>query len=398
MSAFCGVVGRVAQLQNIISRPELNGAYVSIQAYLPETDRFSARILPSPNTNADSLTIAVKLASIAVCWQQEQFEKEITVIHLEQLKQSAQKKLLNFVSDGSQRIVGAKTALRSTGIPDPKTKHFGDVDVALTAEDGMAEFEDIHFIGTEKDEHVDAVVCSKGHFIAFRRCVFDTIRIFVGVNVVFENCVIDAGVLRMMTIGVCVKNDASTTLLNCVIRNCGTGVVGLTRSRICMKHCLFENCVNGATFDAKLKSIDMFRCSVMCNPHDGGSCVHVSTSGSATICHCRMENRAGMGITLGGKAKHITRVLISDCHILGCQHGLVVEYGEFAATISTTVFRNNFKCGLMVFPAAIGHLTVSQCHMVDNGAKNIVNGSAAEDMLMVDGVVQKAVQVPYMSS
>ena len=38
MNSYIQVVGRLAELRNIVSRPELNGAYVLIQAYLPDSD------------------------------------------------------------------------------------------------------------------------------------------------------------------------------------------------------------------------------------------------------------------------------------------------------------------------------------------------------------------------
>lgn len=70
MSLRGDLVGRLAQLHGIVSKPELNEVYVIIHAYLPENDRFSVQTLPSPNGNDDAVNIAVKLGSLVLCSQE----------------------------------------------------------------------------------------------------------------------------------------------------------------------------------------------------------------------------------------------------------------------------------------------------------------------------------------
>lgn len=51
------LIGRLAQLQNLVSRPELNGAYVLITGYFPTKDRFSVKELPHANADAESILV-----------------------------------------------------------------------------------------------------------------------------------------------------------------------------------------------------------------------------------------------------------------------------------------------------------------------------------------------------
>ena len=64
MSVHGNLEGRLAQLRNIVSNPELNEAYVLVQAYLPDRDCFSFRTLPSPNDENRGVHIEVRLDSL----------------------------------------------------------------------------------------------------------------------------------------------------------------------------------------------------------------------------------------------------------------------------------------------------------------------------------------------
>ena len=65
MGAASDLVGRVAQLHNIVSKPELNGAYVLVHAYLQEKNRYLVETLLPPNTNDRTINMSVK---VTVCW------------------------------------------------------------------------------------------------------------------------------------------------------------------------------------------------------------------------------------------------------------------------------------------------------------------------------------------
>jgi len=56
MNEAKNLMGRLAQLCNIVSRPELNDKYVLIQSFLPDRNHFSVMTIPSPVTNNDAFT------------------------------------------------------------------------------------------------------------------------------------------------------------------------------------------------------------------------------------------------------------------------------------------------------------------------------------------------------
>ena len=440
MSTHGDLVGRLGQLHNIASRPELNEAYVLIQAYLPEKDRFSVRTLIFPNGNG-GVNIAVRLGSIALCTpdhfkdkyprlheiQVYSFENAVreqpdgTTLNLKSIQHS-QIRPLSVVMEKPHCCVGVRTALSPSGVPNPVTKYFGNVHIAPHSEDDVFEFEDIHFIGSERCTY-DVLTCTKGRSITFRRCAFYNVMVMVAgkdpltahglspayvahrvserqgkPNVVFENCVIDAGVLVKESTGISTGNDGTVTLLNCVIRNCGVGVLNIAGATIILRHCLIENCMNGVGVGEKTRSIDMQHCYVSKNLAPswfGGYGILLDVSGPALIRDCRVESGQDVGIYLRGKRKHVSRAAISDCYMSGCNYGVAVELGEFAVTIASTVLCNNVRYGLIIYPTALGTVAMNQCSIVENQLENIVNGSPDENMLTIDGVVQDVVQAEF---
>ena len=368
MNVHGDLVGRLAKLRSIVSKPELNGSYVVIQAYLPEKDRYSVKTLPPPNADTGAVNIAVKFDSLSMCYQEHfsekylrqrevqvtSFEKEVrdqpdgTTLRLNLLKEQ----VLNVVLNKAHRFIGIRSALNDNGVPDPVTKYIGNMHVAPTSEDAILVFEDIHFVGSQASSP-DYVTCTRGHSTTFRRCVFtNTLVIFAGEdpittmqlsyvyakqkvmerlgtpNVVLENCVIDAGVLSKGSTGIFVGNDGTLTLLNCVIRNAGVGVITTAGSRLIMSHCTVENCMNGIGVGEKTKIIELHNCSVYKSPEFpwfGGYGISVDTAGPAAMMGCRVEGGQDVGIYLRGKSKHLSRVAMSDCHVAGCGIGVCTE-------------------------------------------------------------------------
>eukprot|EP01032_Pedospumella_encystans_P008681 gene8681-10275_t len=407
MSAHGDFVGRLAQLCNIKSRPELNEAHVLIQAYLPGKDRFSVRTLPSPIARDAAVVIAVRLSSLALCSPGKYPDKytsaqEVQVDSIEKavrdqpegvtLKwKSTQYSKDLLVVRKSHRIVGEKVALNDAGFPEPMTKHIGNVHIGPSNNDAVIEIEDIHFIGSAHSRQ-SHLFCMKGSATTFRRCVFNNIAIVVagnasalplqrsakteqgrrvsemiGIpNVVFESCVIDGGMLTTESTGVWAGSDGTVTLLNCVIRNYGAGVATIAGSRIIMKHCKIEGCMVGLSAEKMTKSVELFNCTVLADPHTNEYGILVNAAGPAVIRGCRVENFKDIGIYLRG-SKHVSRVAISDCHVAGCHAGVHIEL-------------------------AIGKIAVNQCSFVKNKSYNIRNFSAVEGVLTVDGVVQEAVK------
>lgn len=57
-------LGRIAQLCNLVSKPELNGAYVVVESYHHDSDRYVIKTLPIPNIGTKTVSLLVKLSSI----------------------------------------------------------------------------------------------------------------------------------------------------------------------------------------------------------------------------------------------------------------------------------------------------------------------------------------------
>eukprot|EP01032_Pedospumella_encystans_P009414 gene9414-11078_t len=424
MSAHYDLVGRLAQLHNIESKPELNQVYVLIQAYLPAIDQFSVRTLPSHDSNKDTVTIAVKLDSMALCTperysdnypnsrevQVDSLEKELhdqphgTTLNLKLARVSNDNLLVN----KSYRFVGEKVPLNGAGLPEPVAKQIGHAQICPFSDDAIIEFEDIHFIGPESCRQ-GHMLCIRGRVTIFRRCVFSNTGIVVaGTNpsfptkqgqrvseivgtpdVVFESCVIDVGTVTAESVGLCVGKDGTATLLNCVIRNCGTGITTIAGSRLIMKHCKIETGIVGLSVEEKTKSVDLLHCSVLSTPQISGCGITINAAGPVVLQGCRVENFNRIGIYLLGKSKHVSRVTIAGCRVTGCRTGVRFELGEFSTSINATSLQSN-GCGLYILPTAIGTIAVAQCDIANNKVHNIVNLSAAKDMLTVDGVVEEA--------
>ena len=75
MSAPSDLVGRVAQLHNIVSKPELNGAYVLVHAFLQEKNRYLVETLLPPNTNDRTINMSVKVESLQAIPPESFFDK-----------------------------------------------------------------------------------------------------------------------------------------------------------------------------------------------------------------------------------------------------------------------------------------------------------------------------------
>lgn len=158
------VVGRLTQLQGLVSKPELNGTYVLIQSYLPETNRFSVRTLPLPNTDDKAVNISVKYESFALRCEINFFDNiprskevpfnglsdairnqpDLTTLKLN-MREISQKHT-DLVFKKSHRIAGTNRSLDSSNIPDPVTTIRSSVRIWPDYDnEPMLVFEDILF-------------------------------------------------------------------------------------------------------------------------------------------------------------------------------------------------------------------------------------------------------------
>ena len=57
-------VGRVAQLTGLVSKAQLNEAYVVVESFNPTSDRLAIRTLPTPINPVEAESFAVKLSNL----------------------------------------------------------------------------------------------------------------------------------------------------------------------------------------------------------------------------------------------------------------------------------------------------------------------------------------------
>jgi len=58
------MIGRVAKLEGLVGKPELNGRLVVLKDFSDETQRFQARLLSDPNSTAASVIVCVKRTNL----------------------------------------------------------------------------------------------------------------------------------------------------------------------------------------------------------------------------------------------------------------------------------------------------------------------------------------------
>lgn len=435
MNSYIQVVGRLAELRNIVSRPELNGAYVLIQAYLPDSDRFSVQTLAPPNSHVCAAKVSVKLASLRLCSEDPFSDKypharDFPVVSLQGtvpdkpdgtvLKLTLQhpaKQALGIVFVNSCRVVGEQISLGGTGIPKPITTFCGDLHVAPLSEDAILEFHDIKFVGSSQNNQLRIATCTTGRSITFRRCSFHNIMMVVAgkdaitsikltptyyqqeiykrlgtPTVVFENCLFDGENIAKGSSGVLAGNDGTVTLLNCTFQNYENGVSVSGGGTVVMVHCTIQSCEIGVAAGEKRKRLEMVNCSVINMKKCG---IIVDGAGSAVITGCRIKNCDQKGIELCGRSKRINKMFITQSDIAGCDVGVHVHMGVVEACIISCTIHAHRRYGLITLPSVMGTIRVQGCTFSSNGVSNILNASRSVGTLIVNGVSKDMVEIQY---
>ena len=250
------LVGRMAQLCNIVSKPELNDTFVLVQSFMADRNRFVVRTMPSPMTEDSPSTIAVKLVSLKKHPQRSFYKtyphytevvvtnfidilnnihgrRTGTVLHLGTLPCS-EYLLSQLYIRHPCRILGehAIRELGSSGIPHPKTTLESSILIGPADEENIVEIEDVLF-----PDNNSFIICTSGRQITFRRCFFQTAGVLVGAwkdtlifsnpiftvptgvdktvgtpNVVFENCLFESKNVHDGLYGVFVGFDGTARL------------------------------------------------------------------------------------------------------------------------------------------------------------------------------------------
>eukprot|EP01032_Pedospumella_encystans_P028127 gene28127-31773_t len=259
MNNALSIIGRVAQLCNLVAKPELNGSYVIVESFDSEKERYGVRTLVPPNAvNAEALLLSVKVTSL-------QFREEATfasrfpeasvVTVAMGMNDIAPGTICDFsqcppisvmvplIFGKSCLCHGAPSTLSSTGEARPSTVIQNDVRVKFP-DDGIVEFEDFNFDNSLEGGGFDVY---KTKQIAFRRCRFRgaSCGIAVGSNkkgcrATFENCLFE----NTPNCGVAVFENANVTMINCVFRAPGICARVDEGGRFTAIHCTFHGPVH----------------------------------------------------------------------------------------------------------------------------------------------------------
>eukprot|EP01032_Pedospumella_encystans_P007899 gene7899-9417_t len=373
MSAPSDLVGRVAKLHNIVSKPELNGAYVLVHAYLQEKNRYLVETLLPPNTNDRAINMSVKVESLQVIPQGSFFDKYphpacVDIVHTIELLRVMQdgiivklgalqrsERQLNLVFFNSHRMLGDKTPLDSKGNPQPRSTLTDNFLIAPTNEESIVEFEDIRFVGLNYSLPL-FLFCVKGYCTVFRRCTFQNVFLQVAGN--------EQWITNSVTSRVCGDNYRGTP------KNSFVGVEMIRKaSELSMLNCTVIKCeLCGVLFDC---------------------------AEEVTIAGCKVENCKVRGIQGNRRGKRASPLSITDSHIAACDCGFSFEMGEFDALIRNTTIRNMHKNGVYIYPSVMGRVGVNQCCIIYNGDYNVLNASQAGCVVTVDGVKQAPVAIDY---
>ena len=425
MDSKGGLIGRLAQLQNLVSRPELNGAYVIITGYFPRKDRFSVKGLPHANADAESILVKeeslqlstanyfsmvfpnppeVKLNDLKSILEET---RSGTVLRVANLRRSDRPYVVPFTK--SHRITGTKVALSKESIPEPITRV---IDLAILAPkqgDVIFEFEDIRFESFNSTEK-GSFLCAEGRRTTFRRCSFHNVLLVVAgsdpvtnplkkiygqdiegsPHVVLENCLFEANTsVEESAGGIIAGNDGTIGALNCTFRNCETGVTVTEKGHASLIHCTFTNCETGVQVKERAIEMKMMNCVITSCSKNG---IALMRSGGTEIKDCRVENCAQCGILIKGGTKPYN-LQIENCHFACCLHGIFFEMGKIEARIVSTTIIDQGKYGVHVNPSVMGSVALNSCNISNCGVLDLVNVSQAQCSVTVDGVPLLATQI-----
>ena len=153
MNTHDNLVGRLAKLQNIVSKPELNDIYVTVLAYHSEMERFSVETLPPPNSQHTAAKILVKACSLAMCSFDHFLGKhpnatEVEVVTWETHSPrngcilrltTLQPKRFHLFFKYSQRVLGIKSSADNNSGGHPLTTLCGSTNVTPENEDALCQ-------------------------------------------------------------------------------------------------------------------------------------------------------------------------------------------------------------------------------------------------------------------
>lgn len=391
-------VRRVAQLCNLVSKPELNGSYVFVQSYDAGKERFAVCTLVAPNApSTASVSMSIKGTSLqlraditfasrfpkANVVQASMLMNEIepgTILDFSQ-SQPAPLSLMEqviLIFDHSCLCRGAPSNLDSAGIACPRTTIQNDVCIEVE-DDGIVEFEDLNF---ESVIEKGGIWVSKARHVAFRRCRFrgSMHGIAVGLSkescaATFESCVFE----QSPRSDIVVKENAHVTMINCLLRGPKICVDVEDRGSFSAIHCQFFGEVRGLS---KVPSFDLLNCTVADVPGNG---ITVANATTARLRGCRVMRCVREGIVVKGPKR--VNVEIEDCVVTQCNMGFLFAMGKITATLRNCDAFDNKYHGIHLGKTLNGSVDMTNCKFTGNhGAMDVVKMCGRDCPVTIDYV------------
>lgn len=336
-------IHRVAQLRNLIAKPELNGRFVIVESFNAGKERFGVRMLVAPNdASAVPLTLSVKSSSLKII----------------------------LVTSFAARFPSAEVVEGSIL-----------VNVEVTDGDGTVEFEDINFDSVLES---DGLCVIDAKHVAFRRCRFHgkVIGVLVGdqqelCEATFESCVFEGNSKGDLAI----LENAHVKMINCVLHGSTLCVDVLGESCCTAIHCRFHGQVQ---VQDKASLLELMNCSVIDSANLG---IHIANGATALLKGCRMMRCEGEGVMVKGGKR--TTVHIEDCVVAECKFGYCIDVGKVNVTLVNSQAFNNAYHGLHLYTSLIGSVTVDNCTFTGNrGVMDVVKMCGPDCAVTIDGVLQ----------
>lgn len=391
MTSVNSNVNRIAQLCNLVSKPELNGVYVTIESYNRARDRYAIRTLVPPTTSPEPVSILVKLSSLE--FSAEMYPQATVKDGLEFPDGFPEGIILDYDFKGLaaqvKRIMTGKTlrfhkACRAVGAPaagvaEVVTEFSCITEIMFHAPDDNAivEFENIHF--TNKVEILNTALAK------FKCCRFTgdakVVRAVGGSRVVFENCLFESADPN----AVYVQGNASHgTFLNCTFRNCSLGIRVTDGGSADIIHCTFADCRMAVYGGPVVPLMTMLNCSVTGKTKDVSVMFRDKCQGS--IKGCFFKDCGWDAIRIEGPKR--STVLVERCVFTECQYGVHTSTGKVDVTIGSCTFSQILYYGVHLSGNTIGKVDVSGCTYHEN-RRDVANLCGAHCLVTIDSVLQR---------
>lgn len=375
--------GRVAQLCTLPLNPELNGKFVVMTSYAPETGLYTVQTLATPDKSDTISTILVGHNNLARCTP-DLFSSEYPshpAAGLHDLKESLSRQI---TFDTPIYVRGKEVPFENVDNLAPQTVLSGRLQINPLDENSPMIFEDIHFAQTGGESNV---ICFAGKQIIFRRCRFTgkEFGLCVGhklngavMKVVCESCLFENSEYA----GILITSTSQLTLLNCKVRNSRVGIDAQTGGTIKMTHTTISGTVEyAARVDNKTGRIVATNCTINDNKEDG---LLVTSGSSALIRGCYFHGCLGRAIGVNGPKS--TTVHIEDTLITECATGVYICSGKVKVSAVNVEVTKSTMIGFFVTFFATGDVAVTNCRF-HNNVVDFDNSPKQACTVTVDGAV-----------